>query len=224
MKTRTLCWLITATSLQLHLSAHAALMGDISGDGTVTAQDASLASRAASGLLQLDAAQTVVGDVNQDGVITSEDAQLIAACAVGVGKLPRRWGDLSGDGEVTAFDASLAISAASGLLQLDLAQTVVGDVNQDGAVTQEDAVLIAAYAVGIGQLPQRILGARLEISRQSQGLVLRWPMEAKDAALDITKNFIDWTEAAAPRVQDGTNLVVTVSMESAPRFFRLRVR
>ena len=61
-------------------------LGDINGDGQVTAADARLALRAAVKLEKLTAAQIFAGDMNGDGKITADDARLITLKAVGKGK------------------------------------------------------------------------------------------------------------------------------------------
>lgn len=64
--------------------------GDVSGDGSVTAEDARLALRAAVGLevYEEGSAQFRAADATKDGVITAEDARLILRVAVGLENLP----------------------------------------------------------------------------------------------------------------------------------------
>lgn len=61
-----------------------ALLGDVNGDGMVSAVDAALAARYAAGLEQLTAEQLWAADVDGDGEVTSEDASLIAEYAAGL--------------------------------------------------------------------------------------------------------------------------------------------
>lgn len=101
--------------------------GDLSGDGAVTAHDASL-------LLGICTEQAVQGDINCDGVVTASDAAMILMhyridvigdvdeyiIEIGNGKLNERIestllasvnarGDMDGDGIVTGADAALAL-------------------------------------------------------------------------------------------------------------------
>lgn len=61
-------------------------LGDVSGDGEVTAEDARLALRAAVGLETFAAGSTqfLAADATKDGAITAEDARLILRAAVGL--------------------------------------------------------------------------------------------------------------------------------------------
>jgi hypothetical protein len=59
-------------------------MGDLNGDGKVTAVDALLALRIAVKLDPQTSAALVVGDMNGDGQITAVDALLILRKAVGL--------------------------------------------------------------------------------------------------------------------------------------------
>ena len=59
-------------------------IGDVDGDGKVTASDARLALRAAVGLETFDAETTDVADADRDGKITASDARLILRAAVGL--------------------------------------------------------------------------------------------------------------------------------------------
>lgn len=56
--------------------------GDLNSDGEVTAADATLALRAAVGLISLSSEQVVAADVNGDGVITAADATLLLRYAI----------------------------------------------------------------------------------------------------------------------------------------------
>lgn len=60
------------------------ILGDIDGDGKITAADARLAMRAAVKLENLTPAQTEAGDVDKDGKITAADARAIIRKAVGL--------------------------------------------------------------------------------------------------------------------------------------------
>ena len=60
------------------------LLGDIDGNGKVTAEDARLALRASAGLEGLTEEQIKAADMNKDGKITSEDARLILRAAAGL--------------------------------------------------------------------------------------------------------------------------------------------
>ena len=58
--------------------------GDINGDGTVNVQDATLALRAAVGLITLTETQRIAGDVNGDNFVGVQDATTILRLAVGL--------------------------------------------------------------------------------------------------------------------------------------------
>ena len=58
--------------------------GDVSGDGSVTAYDASLAARHAVELITLDQDQFTRADVNGDGMVSAFDAATIARFAAGL--------------------------------------------------------------------------------------------------------------------------------------------
>ena len=60
------------------------LLGDMNGDGKVTAADALLALRIAVGLVPSTPAEIAIGDLNGDGKITAADALLILRKAVGL--------------------------------------------------------------------------------------------------------------------------------------------
>ena len=59
-------------------------LGDIDGDGVVSAADARLALRASVKLFKPTAAQILAGDLNGDGQITADDARLILRKTVGL--------------------------------------------------------------------------------------------------------------------------------------------
>ena len=54
-----------------------AILGDVNGDGLVTAQDASLVLQAVAGKIELSPSQISIADVNGDTSITAQDASLI---------------------------------------------------------------------------------------------------------------------------------------------------
>lgn len=67
----------------------AVLYGDVSGDGGISAYDASLAAQYAVGLITLTADQKTKADVTGDGNVSAYDASLIAQKAVGlISKFP----------------------------------------------------------------------------------------------------------------------------------------
>lgn len=59
------------------------ILGDVNGDGDVTAQDASLVLQAVAGKIEFSAEQRKVADVNEDGEITAQDASLILQYVAG---------------------------------------------------------------------------------------------------------------------------------------------
>ena len=64
-------------------------MGDVTGDGNVTAADARLILQVSSSSATISANQYVLGDVNGDAQITASDAQAILQYSSGViDKLP----------------------------------------------------------------------------------------------------------------------------------------
>ena len=73
-----------AVALCLFGSVHAAVAGDVNGDGKVTAADARLALRYAVDLEDLSAEATQAADMNNDGYVSAADARLILRKAVGL--------------------------------------------------------------------------------------------------------------------------------------------
>lgn len=61
-----------------------AWIGDVDGDGSITAADARLALRASVGLETLTEAQKAAADVDHDGSVTAADARLILRASVGL--------------------------------------------------------------------------------------------------------------------------------------------
>ena len=61
----------------------AAMQGDVNGDGSVTAQDASLILQHVAGKNTLDEAPGTSADVNGDGSVTAQDASLILQYVAG---------------------------------------------------------------------------------------------------------------------------------------------
>lgn len=76
------CWLNTVDFFVTEPEAE--LIGDVDGDGEVTAADALLALRYVMGLAELDEAQLAQADVNGDGEVTIVDSLLIQRYAMGV--------------------------------------------------------------------------------------------------------------------------------------------
>lgn len=62
----------------------AGMLGDVSGDGTIAADDALLALRYTVGLTQLDGVQLLVADVDSDGSVTANDSLSILRYTVGL--------------------------------------------------------------------------------------------------------------------------------------------
>lgn len=62
-------------------------LGDVNGDGSITAADARLALRNSVFLEELSAAAKVAADVNGDKIVTASDARLILRASVGLEKL-----------------------------------------------------------------------------------------------------------------------------------------
>ena len=80
-----LCVLLSAAPAVFAAKADDAslcLLGDVDGDGDVTASDARLALRAAVSLEKLTVTQTALADADRDGKVTAADARLILRAAV----------------------------------------------------------------------------------------------------------------------------------------------
>jgi len=65
------------TSSQTDIDNQDGILGDVNGDGLVTAQDASLVLQAVAGKIELSPSQISIADVNGDTSITAQDASLI---------------------------------------------------------------------------------------------------------------------------------------------------
>ena len=122
------------------------VLGDIDGDGKVTAADSRLILRASVGLEEIDAN---VADMDGDGKVTSSDARLALRESVGLNKVSLEMGDVDGDGKVTAADARLVSRAAVGLENFTEEQMKIADMNQDGKITADDARAITRKSIGL---------------------------------------------------------------------------
>ena len=60
------------------------MYGDVSGDGSIPAYDASLAARYAVGLISLTPQQITAADVSGNGEVSAYDVSLIAQYVVGL--------------------------------------------------------------------------------------------------------------------------------------------
>ncbi|MBN1871240.1 MAG: metallophosphoesterase [Candidatus Omnitrophica bacterium] len=69
---------------QFSIGAGTLPYGDVSGNGRITAYDASMVGRHAAELITLDSAALEIADVNGDGIISAADAALIARKAAGL--------------------------------------------------------------------------------------------------------------------------------------------
>lgn len=77
-------WDTVQAGVTEYMQALKRVMGDLDGDGKVTAADARLALRAAVGLEILTDEQKKAADINKDGKITAADARLVLRKAVGL--------------------------------------------------------------------------------------------------------------------------------------------
>jgi len=74
------------TGVKITLSAEKRLVGDINGDGVITADDAIIAARLAAGYGDYSTRYDAeIADINQDGKVTADDAIIIARYAAGYG-------------------------------------------------------------------------------------------------------------------------------------------
>jgi len=137
-------------------------VGDISGDGKVTAYDAALAAQCAEGSTTLSAAQRMAADVTGDGCISYCDALLIARYAVGlidsfpverVRRLPDQttvcgclfYGDINQDNKITIQDVLAAINCTLCSGELSDLQRIAADVDGNGWITIEDIALMIMH-------------------------------------------------------------------------------
>ncbi len=79
--------LIICLSYTFIFSASAAMMGDVDGNGSITAADARLALRASVKLDKLSEEQTKIADVDDTPGVTAADARLILRASVGLEEL-----------------------------------------------------------------------------------------------------------------------------------------
>ena len=122
------------------------ILGDVDGDGKVTASDARLILRASVGLEKVD---TNIADIDRDGKVTAADSRLALRESVGFKEITFEMGDVNQDGKVTATDARLVARVAVGLETLTEDQIKVADMNQDGKITAVDAKEITNKSVGL---------------------------------------------------------------------------
>ena len=60
------------------------MLGDLNGDGLVTAADAVILSRALAGLIELTPVQMLAADIDGDGDITSADVVILSRYLAGL--------------------------------------------------------------------------------------------------------------------------------------------
>jgi hypothetical protein len=137
-------------------------VGDVDGDGKVTADDAALAAQCAKGLASLSATQRTAADVTGDGCISSCDTMLIERYAAGSldsfpaersRRLPGQtpvcgclfYGDINQDDKITVEDVSAAMNCTRCTGGLSNVQRIAADVNGDGWITTEDVALMIMY-------------------------------------------------------------------------------
>ncbi len=120
------------------------ILGDVDGDGKISAADARLILRASVGLEEIDAN---IADIDGDGKVTAADARLALRKSVGLNEASLEIGDVDGDSKVTAADARLASRTAVGLEKLIEEQMKAADMNGDGKITASDARDIARKSV-----------------------------------------------------------------------------
>ncbi len=111
-------------------------IGDVNLDGKITAADARLILRfATGGEKPKNDNICTLADINQDGYICSEEEFIR---------------DVNLDGKVTAADARLVLRAAASLENLTEFQSYLADVNCDGRITAEDSRLLLRIAAKLG--------------------------------------------------------------------------
>ncbi len=76
--------IIAIAAFAANCEAAPPLLGDVSGDGDVSAYDASLAAQYAIGLIPLDAESVQRADVTGNEDVSAYDASLIAQYAIGL--------------------------------------------------------------------------------------------------------------------------------------------
>ncbi|MBL7071701.1 MAG: dockerin type I repeat-containing protein [Candidatus Omnitrophica bacterium] len=73
-----------STSCVVTVTSSGMLLGDVTGNGNVSAYDASLTAQYAIGLISLAADEVLRADVTQNDDISAYDASLIAQYAIGL--------------------------------------------------------------------------------------------------------------------------------------------
>lgn len=130
------------------------MLGDLSNDGTIAANDATMALRIAESGATPTADELARGDVNKNGRITKVDALLILDRVSGnIASLPAVCGDLNNDAAVTTADGTIASRIANNTLSpaATLTQRTLADANRDGTVDQADVQIILDVVSGVRQ-------------------------------------------------------------------------
>ena len=90
-------------------------MGDVTGDGLVTASDAAILLRGISGLVSLNPGTEVLADLNHDNRLTAADAAMILRFLVGLGDLETNVAKVVGDFTFVAQENAATLTIYSGL-------------------------------------------------------------------------------------------------------------
>lgn len=103
---------VSLCNITFVFSAGANAIGDVSGDGEVTAGDARLALRASVGLenYEPESEEGIAADATRDGMLTAEDARLILRAAVGLGELKEKE---AGSYKIAFFGDSITAGVAT---------------------------------------------------------------------------------------------------------------
>ncbi len=131
------------------------ILGDVTGDGTVSSLDVSHLLRLAQQLItegRLPTAQELkCGDVNKKGNITRNDALLVSGRAVALISLPAMCGDLNNDMIVDEQDFTIATQIANNTLQpaATPAQRFLADANRSNGIDQTDVQIIRDIIDGV---------------------------------------------------------------------------
>lgn len=197
------------------------MRGDINGDRTVNAVDASDALNISNGLITPTPEQFAACDVNNDEVCDSTDSSHILCYAAfqdwgqcGAGSVIR--GDVNGDGEVYADDAALALDIANGLITPTTEQRQACDVNNDGTCDSADSSLILCYAAFQDWAS---CGASAHLQADSNGPKETHTALAPFSAANLLQGQNDTVEVAIGQpVHSGQRIIVPITLTNGSGF------
>ncbi len=127
------------------------VLGDVTGNGTVSSSDASYLLRLVAENRTPTEQELKCGDVNKKNSITRNDALLVSGRAVALITLPAMCGDLDNDMAVTEADETIAVQITNNTLQPPAtpAQRYLADANRSGGVDQADVQIISDIIDGV---------------------------------------------------------------------------